>query len=241
MCEKSILETLIVTFMTSALLAIFVILFGLWGDTTVRILLSTIAIFGFSIPGLACSVNYEKNINKSVAVMGMITCAISCLYLLMIIWGFFEIDFSYNLMWELLFSGVLFSSSFGHICLLLLVNSDNDIVNYFKYGTMCLSIFMDFLLLMEIYEVGDVSWRFVLVIIILVVLGTIVTPLLNKLYSKTDFEIVQGKTKTKNKVKPKNSLSEDKYDKLEKVKKLLDDGAITKEEYDMEKTKILNS
>jgi hypothetical protein len=35
------------------------------------------------------------------------------------------------------------------------------------------------------------------------------------------------------------NISGDKYDKLAKLKKLLDDGAITQEEYDREKAKIL--
>ena len=36
-----------------------------------------------------------------------------------------------------------------------------------------------------------------------------------------------------------NTNKEDKYDKIEKLKKLLDSNAITQEEYDLEKKKIL--
>lgn len=43
-----------------------------------------------------------------------------------------------------------------------------------------------------------------------------------------------------NKDKEKNVTQEDKYDKLRKLKKLLDDGILTKEEYEAEKKKLLN-
>ena len=62
---------------------------------------------------------------------------------------------------------------------------------------------------------------------ILIVLGTVVTPLLNKLNNKSSLAKIENK--------------EDKYKKLEQIKLLLDNNTITQEEYETEKTKILNS
>ena len=68
----------------------------------------------------------------------------------------------------------------------------------------------------------DVSGKIVSILSILIALGTIVTPILSKINS--------GK-----KVKIDN-----KYQQLEQLKNLLDSNAITLEEYNIEKNKILN-
>ena len=121
----------------------------------------------------------------------------------------------------------MLSSSFGHISLLLLIDSKEKIVNYFKNGTTILSVIMDILLMSMIFLEIEIEWKLFAIIAILIVLGTIVTPLLNKLNNKANVA--------------KTDLMEDKYKKLEQIKSLLDSNAITQEEYEIEKNKILNS
>lgn len=225
--KKIVLKTLIFTFIISAVLGISIIFLDLWNDITGKILLSTIVIFGFSIPGLSCSTNYEKSKDKTFSIVGISTCFISCIYFLLLTWGFLEFDFFDYLNWRLILSSILLSSSFGHISLLLLIDSKEKIVNYFKKGTTILSVIMDILLMSMIFLNFEIEWKLLVIIAILIVLGTIVTPLLNKLNNKANVA--------------KIDLMEDKYKKLEQIKSLLDSNAITQEEYEIEKDKILNS
>ena len=150
--KKIILKTLITTFIISALLGIYIVIFDYWNDITGKILLSTITIFGFSIPGLACSANYEKSDNKTISVTGMTICFISCCYFLLLDWEIINFDIFDDIMWKLMISCILLSASLAHICLLLLINPSNKKVNYFKKSTIYLSIAMDLLLLFEIYS-----------------------------------------------------------------------------------------
>jgi len=220
--KKIVLKTLIFTFIISAVLGISIIFLDLWNDITGKILLSTVIIFGFSVPGLSCSTNYEKSKDKIFPMAGISTCFISCIYLLLLTWGFLE-----YLNWKFILSGILLSSSFGHISLLLLIDSKEKIVNYFKNGTIILSVIIDILLMLIIFFEIEFEWKLLAIITILIVLGTIVTPLLNKLNNKVDVV--------------KIDLMEEKYKKIEQIKSLLDSNAITQEEYEIEKNKILNS
>lgn len=216
--KKIILKTLITTFVISAILGIMIIVLDLWNNLTINVLFSTLTIFGFSIPGLCCSTSYDKEKNKIFSKIGITTCIISCIYFLLIIWDVLEFKLFDELNWKIILSGILLSSSFGHICLLLLVDSENKNVNYLKKSTIGLSIFMDILLLMIVLFDIEVSGKLISIIAILILLGTITLPLMSKLNNKSD-----------------------KYSQLEQLKKLLDNNTITEEEYLKEKNKILGS
>ena len=217
--KKIILKTLISTFVISAILGILIIVLDLWNDLTINVLLSTIIIFGFSIPGLCCSTCYEKDNNKAISIIGITICIISCIYFLLLIWNILEFKFFDGLNWKIVLSGILLSSSFGHVCLLLLVDSGNKNVINLKKCTIGLSMIMDVLLLAIVLLDIEVSGKLLSILAILILLGTIILPLMNKLNNK--------------------SIDNDKYNKIEQLKKLLDDKAITKEEYEKEKNKIL--
>ena len=58
--RKTFLITMIISLSISALIGIIIFLFGDFGDSEVKILLTTLSIGGFSLTGLCCSVLYEK-------------------------------------------------------------------------------------------------------------------------------------------------------------------------------------
>lgn len=157
----------------------------------------------------------------------MTICFVSCIYFLLLIWEIFNFDFLDNLLWKFVLTCILLSISFGHMCLLLLINSTEKIVKIFRNGTITLSIIMDLFLLIEIFVETELNWKLLSILVILMVLGTIVTPLLDKLNSRTNSS--------------NSHTNDDKYLKLEQLKKLLDDNAITQEEYETEKNKILGN
>ena len=156
----------------------------------------------------------------------MTICFVSCIYFLLLIWEIFNFDFLDNLLWKFALTCILLSISFGHICLLLLINSTEKIVKIFRNSTITLSTIMDLFILIEIFVETELNWKLLSILAILMVLGTIVTPLLDKLNSRTNSS--------------NSHTNDDKYLKLEQLKKLLDDNAITQEEYETEKNKILN-
>ena len=120
---------------------------------------------------------------------------------------------------------IILPISLGHISLLLLIDSDDSKVNAFKISTIILSVILDILILVEIYANIVMNWKLIVILGILIALGTIVTPLMNKL--------------SKPSIKQNNV--DDKYKKIEQLEALLDSKAITEYEYEVEKNKILNS
>ena len=228
--KRLLLRTLISTFIVAAVLGIGIIVFSIWNDFTEKVLATTITLFGYSIPGLCCAINFEKAKTKKFAQLGMVATFTGCIYMLIYFWCFsnvFEWDSIIN---KFIYTSLLVPEIFGHISLMLLVNSKETSVNYWKYGTINMVGILGILGLLSIFLEMDFDGQIVAPLIILAVLGSIVTPLLNKL----------KKDSTKDKPKEASPFME-RYEEIAKLKELLDSGAITQEEFDSEKKKLLNS
>lgn len=233
--KKIIFKILIIALTISAIFGIAIILLNLWNETTAKILATTGLIFGFSIPGLCCSSIYEKEGLKTFSIVGMVICLLSCLYYLILIWDYRLIEFlTININLKIIPISILLSLSFGHISLLLLICSDNDTVKALRNLTIMLSGVLDIILLVGIFTENFVDWHITTILSILIALGTIVTPIVNKLIKSNN------DTPTENN-NINNINNDDKYTKLAQLKQLLDSNAITEEEYNNEKNKILNS
>lgn len=89
----------------------------------------------------------------------MTICFASCIYFLLLIWEIFNFDFLDNLLWKFVLTCILLSISFGHMCLLLLINSTEKIVKIFRNSTITLSIIMDLFLLIEIFVETEINWN----------------------------------------------------------------------------------
>jgi hypothetical protein len=222
--KKIIIKTLITTFILGALIGIIAVIFDLWNDVTEKILLSIIVLFGFSISGLASSTAYEKAKDKFIPIVGLIITIISVIYFELVVWEITIFKLTSDLAWQLPIILILLSVSSGHISLLMLISSEEDVVKMSKMGTIVVSLIMDALFINNIVSDLNISWKVITVIGILVILGTIITPLLNIL----------------NKKKEQPKEEDDKYKRIEQLKSLLDTNAITQEEYDVEKNKLLN-
>ena len=221
--KKTILYTLIVTFCLSALLGIGIIVLDMWNDLTSRVLLTTVTIFGFSIPALCCSAIYGKEDKKILSIIGIAVCVLSGLHILLMIWEIIPDDLLFddsNL--KLMFSGIILSVSLGHLSLMNLIDNKDSVVNGVKLSTIGVSVILDCLLMMLIWvEDFDevVAWQIYAIVAILIVLGTIVCPILNKArVSATPVETNNSNGGTNKAI---NSLKE-----------LLDAGYVTQEEFD---------
>src|SRR5690625_7148208 len=71
--QKYFLQILIGALSVSALIGIYIFLAGDFGETEVRLLFTTLAIGGYSLAGLCCSVIYKREKLKPFSVIGMLT------------------------------------------------------------------------------------------------------------------------------------------------------------------------
>jgi hypothetical protein len=182
--KKTFLITMIISLSISALIGIFVFLFGDFGETEARLLLSTLAIGGYSLTGLCCSVLYEKRKFTPLAISGMMISVVGFIYTLLMIWE--VIEFWDEGSWKALIIFIVLAFSTAHSCLLLLIKSDKTLVNSALSATIIfVSIVALMLIIMTLneFDLGEFSFRLLGVFAILDVLGTIVTPILNKVYS----------------------------------------------------------
>ena len=225
--KKIILKILIATFVISALLGIGIITFEIWNETTLKILLTTITLFAFSIPTLCCILCYEKKKNKIMPSIGMALSGITYLYILLLIWEVLGVEIFDGINYEFITLGTILSASFGHMCLVEGIQEKTNLVKYMKIGTIIGSLFIDLMIVIQVLFDIETYTKLNMIVLILVVLGTIIIPLINKLnhvpaYTNND----------------KNN--EDKYKELERLKQLLDNNILTQQEFELEKQKILN-
>src|SRR3989338_1505379 len=182
--KKIFLITMIISLSISALIGVFVFLFGNFGETEFRLLMTTLTIVGYSLTGLCCSVLYEKRKFAPLALFGIVISVIGFIYTILLIWEF--IDFWDEDSWKALIIFLVLAFSTAHSCLLLLIKSNKSLVNIALSATLIfISIVALMLIIMVLneFDLGEFSFRLLGVFAILDVLGTIITPILNKVYS----------------------------------------------------------
>ena len=231
--KNFLLKTLITTFVIIAILGIGIIVFEVWNEFTAKTMATLVTLFGFSVPGLCCAIGCEKAKDKSLAQIGMVMTFTCCVYMLIYVWCLSDFSFAYNsIVNKLIYTSILTPSIFAHISLMSLVVTKDIKINIWKYGTINLVAILGIMAIFNIYCDMDFDAKIVIILIILAVLGTIVTPLLYKIENNNKIE----KPKEK---EPSPFL--ERYEEIAKLKELLDSGAITQEEFDSEKHKLLNS
>jgi len=232
--KKTILYTLITTFCISAILGIVIIILDMWNDVTTKILLTTVTIFGFSIPTLCCSNLYEKKSNHWFAILGMIICILSGIYVLSLIWELINPDFGEAL--KGILTAIVISTSLGHLSLMMLVSNSDSTVNGVKNATIIVSVLLDCMIILSLWlEDNMFSWQFYAIVGILVALGTIVTPILNKVRKSEEVKLVSQINTEEQKEKISLNTAEDDLKMLSYFK---DKGYILDEEFEIISSRI---
>lgn len=186
--KKLFLKTLIVSLSASGLLGIFIFLFGKFGETEGRLLLTTLSIGGCSLTGLCCSTIYPSEKYKIFSVIGIGTAGLCFIFTLFNIWGDFK---NLENTWQLLLSLIVLTTTFAHISLLLNIKIVNQLVKNSLTATIVFIAIVTFMLLTLIvskFDNGEFFFRLLGVFAILDVVGTIVTPILNKTQKKNETE-----------------------------------------------------
>ncbi len=174
------LWSLITGLSISAIIGIYIFLFNELGKTETQLLLTTLAIGGFSLAGLCCSTIHNLDKFKLFSVIGMLNAITGFIICFSVIWKIFDLE---NI-WKLMMVFIILSITFSHISLLLLVKPKSTIIkNILKTTIIFISIVALMLILLTIAEneFGEFFYRLLGVFSILGVVGTIVTPILNKI------------------------------------------------------------
>ena len=111
---------------------------------------------------------------------------IGFLFTVLVIWETIDLDDDFTSRALIIF--IILASSIAHSCLLLLIKPDNSLVNRFLSATIIFTSIVALMLIIlllqnDFRDLSNFYFRFLGVFVILSALGTIVTPILNKVYS----------------------------------------------------------
>jgi hypothetical protein len=183
--KKYFLRTLVIALSVSALIGIFIFLIGDFGETEIRLLLTTLTIGGYSLTGLCSATNQKQPNLKSFSLLGMLISVIGFAVTIGAIWEI--IDF--NDIWKTMVVFIILSVAIAHISLLLLITPKTANVRYSLIGTI---VFVSIVALMLIkstmteFEESEFYFRLLGVFSILDILGTIATPIINRITEKKE-------------------------------------------------------
>jgi hypothetical protein len=116
--KQAFLRTLIVALLASALIGIYALLFGDFGETEVKILFTTLSISYFSVTSLACAAAFEKRKGWVLAPIGLAVGVLGFLTFIPSIWAEW---WDSEVLGKSMVILAIFSFSFAQICLLAIV------------------------------------------------------------------------------------------------------------------------
>ena len=182
--KNLLLKTFIVSLAASGLLGIFIFLFGEFKETEVKLLLTTLSVGGCSLTGLCCATIYPKEKFKVFSGVGIVTSGLCFIMTILLIWSDFK---NIEDTWKLLLSLIVLTVSFSHISLLLNIRLANQLVESVRTVTIVVVSTVAVMLLTLIFARFD-NWEWFYRLLgsfaILDVVGSIVTPILNRTQSK---------------------------------------------------------
>lgn len=181
--KKYFLRSLVAALAVSALIGIFIFLMGDFGETEVRLLLTTLTIGGFSLTGLCCATIHHRIPLKSFSIIGMIISAIGFFLSIGVIWEWIEID---NI-WKLWIIFLILSIAIAHSSLLLQIIPSSDTIKYSLIATLFFIAFVALMLIkstLSEFDESEFFFRLLGVFTILDAFGTTATPILNKIAQK---------------------------------------------------------
>jgi hypothetical protein len=178
--KKIALYGLIISLILSALAGIYIFLFGEFRETEEKILITTMSLACFSLCGLCCSFLYNKNRYIGLALGGLIFSAATFLYSIVIIW----VNINDDIVFRSFFISMIITICTAHGCLMLLVVPVRKLILYLRTFTLffnvAFGIMLSLIIILDTLIEEDFFFRLLGVFAILVVLGSILTPLLHK-------------------------------------------------------------
>ena len=176
--RRLLLASLIGALSVSALVGIYVVVAGDFGDTQVRILFTTLSLAYFSMTALACAVILERRRALWLAWPGLAVSPAGFVISQLVIW----LQWDSQPMAKTLFVLVLFAFSFAHSCLLALASLGPRVRWVFPAAVVCIFSLAGLLSTMVVFGLEDeLLFRMTGVAGILDAAATLAVPVLYKL------------------------------------------------------------
>ncbi len=178
--KKSFLRLLVGAIVLSAAIGIFIFLIGDFGETETKLLLTTLSVGVFSLAGLCCSSVYDRVNLQSFSKVGMVFSIVGFFLTFIAIWEFVDMDY----MGKPLAIFLVLAITTAHISLLQLIIPRSDKVHLMMKSTLILISIVSLMIIAGLlldFEIGNIYFRILGVFAILDVLGTIATPLVNRM------------------------------------------------------------
>ena len=182
--KRFLLITMIASLVICALVGIYIFIFGNWDETEMKVFGTTQGVAWFSLLGFCCSLHQNKPKLKWFSLTGVIVAIIAFILAIYALW--WELDES-GVQWKATMIAFIVSFALAHMSLMLLVKPKSALTRYSLYATLVFIMVVAALLINLVYCGTEPTETFIKVIgvfAILDVLGTITTPLLNKLKVK---------------------------------------------------------
>jgi hypothetical protein len=170
---------LIASLSIAAVMAVVIVLTGNLGDTEARILFTTIIAAAFSLTGMGASARFYRGSWKWVGAAGIAASALALVLGLVFIWV--ELDTGSFL--RTLVVAVILATALAYASVLLLVRPQHRAVAIALLSTLVLLAGVTVMLItLAVFDLNYQDWYFRVLgaLGILTVLGTLVTPLLNR-------------------------------------------------------------
>jgi peptidoglycan/LPS O-acetylase OafA/YrhL len=182
--KRFLLITMIASLVVCALVGIYIFIFGDWDETEMKVFGTTQIVAWFSLMGFCCSIHQNNPKLRWFSITGVIAAIIAFILSVYALW--WELD-EEGIQWKVTFITVILSFALAHMSLMLLVKPGSALTRYSLMTTLALILTVAALLINAVICEFDLSENFIKIIgvfAILDVLGTITTPLLNKLKLK---------------------------------------------------------
>ena len=188
--KRVFLRTFIATVVASAMIGIFVFLFGDFGETEMRILATTLTISYFSVTSLACAAAFEKRKAGRLAPAGI---GVSIVGFLVFMPGIWVQDYEWEAYGKLMLILGIFAFSIAQACLLALVPLGRSARWIFFAVVAVIFALASLISAMVVFETHH-EWlrRIAGVLGILDGCGSLVIPVLHKLGGKSAETVTDG-------------------------------------------------
>lgn len=181
--RKICVSLLALSLVVSAAIAIWIFIFGSFGELQMRLLATTIGVSFYSLMMLCSLTLYEKKGYVIFSVAGVLVAVLGFAQLSGLIWGDMSV-LSDTWRWQIMFIIMTFSTA--HASLLLIAKTVRYITMSIQFATL-VCIFVVALMLSNIVlsdsisQIGDSYYRTLGTVAVLDVLGTLLLPILQKL------------------------------------------------------------
>lgn len=182
--KRILLITMIISLVISALVGIYIFIFGDWDETEMKIFGTTLAVAAYSLLGFCSSVNQNRKYLKWVSILGVI---ISFIAFVMVTYSIWWHPDDGGIFWKTSMTASIVAFCLAHISLMYLVKPKSKATRIALLATIAFIIIVAGMLINVIicdFDIAERCARLLGVFAILDVLGTITTPLLNKLKGK---------------------------------------------------------